>query len=88
MDPFDHFLSVFGGRALVAEVTNASQNAITQWRQAGVPFKFWFDLLEAAERRGLKSATRAVLIATRPTEGEAHPKRQSRPSSAASQAAA
>ena len=64
-DLFDEFLSRFGGRAAVAEITGVKPNAVTQWRKAGVPFRVWFDLIDAAEKRGIPGVNREFLRSTR-----------------------
>lgn len=65
MEPFDAFLEALGGRAAVAEITGAKPNAITQWRQAGVPFKYWHRIIRAAHVRGLR-VDEELLERTRP----------------------
>jgi hypothetical protein len=58
---FDEFLARFGGRSAVAEITGVKPNAVTQWRKAGVPFRVWFDLIDAAEKRGIHGVDRNFL---------------------------
>lgn len=54
----------------MAEITGAKPNAVTQWRVAGVPHKYWFAILEAASARNLDGVTRELLEQTRPAEAE------------------
>lgn len=53
-----------GGRNRVAELTGAKRNAVTQWYKAGIPSKFWPDLLAEAERLEVASVTVDALRGT------------------------
>lgn len=61
----DDIITLFGGRAAISTITGAKPNAITQWKQAGIPSKFWHVLVAEAETRDLAGVTFDALAATR-----------------------
>lgn len=67
----DELITAFGGREAVAQITGAKPNAITQWRLAGVPYRHWPSLIEAASSRGINGVTFEALRQTRPAPQEA-----------------
>jgi hypothetical protein len=61
----DDIINLFGGRGAISAITGAKGNAITQWKQAGVPAKFWHVLVGEAGKRGIDGVTFEALAATR-----------------------
>lgn len=61
MDATD-IISALGGRSLVAEGLGIRPNAVTQWRQAGIPARYWPPLARLAARTaGAEHITLEVL---------------------------
>jgi hypothetical protein len=65
----EDIITLFGGRAEISAITGAKANAITQWRHAGVPAKFWHVLVGEAGKRRIDGVTFDVLAATRQAVG-------------------
>ncbi len=56
----------FGGREIVMGITGQSRNTVNHWRTAGVPFRHWPALVEAAANQEIPGVTLASLQGTRP----------------------
>jgi hypothetical protein len=56
----------FGGREVVMAITGQSRNAVNHWFLAGVPFRHWPALVEAATNLDIPGVTLATLQGTRP----------------------
>lgn len=67
----DDIINLFGGRAEISSITGAKYNAITQWKQAGVPSKFWHVLVREAEERKIEGITFDALAETKVKSSDA-----------------
>lgn len=50
-------IHAFGGNAAVSLITGASRSAVSNWRHAGIPAKFWMRLINVAAERGIAGVT-------------------------------
>lgn len=57
----EEIIAALGGRLAVADLTGAKPNAVTQWRAAGIPFKYWHVLVEHAKAASVESVTYSAL---------------------------
>ena len=67
----DDLFAAFGGVPEVMAITGARRNAVSNWRAAGVPFRHWPALINAAGARGIAGITFAALTSTQPATKEA-----------------
>ena len=66
MTPSD-IIEALGGRDEVSALTGAKPNAVTQWRRAGIPPKYWIPLLDAASEKRAEGVNVEALRRTHPS---------------------
>jgi len=55
-----------GGPKKVAGITGAKPNAVTQWYYAGIPGRYWPEIIAAADEAEIAGVTFDVLRGTKP----------------------
>lgn len=62
---YESLLAAFGGIEQVMGITHAKRNAVNNWRAAGIPFRHWPALIQAAIERGIPDVNFETLHETR-----------------------